>query len=57
MHCQASQKSLVVLVLLLLLEWTRLILCAAVAGTAESVPSYQAGWQHCLVVFSTSAAM
>ena len=25
-------------------------------GTADSVPSYQAGWQRCLAVFSTSAA-
>ena len=24
-----------------------LILCAAVVGTAEPVPSYQAGWHHC----------
>ena len=29
-----------------------LILCAAVAGTSESVPSYQAGWQRCLALFS-----
>ena len=32
-----------------------LILCAAVVRTAESVPSYQAGWKHCLVVLSSAA--
>ena len=56
MHCLASQKSLG-LVMLLLLSGRQLILCAVVAGTAESVPSYQAGWQRCLAVFATSAAM
>ena len=44
MHCLASQKFL-------------RILCAVVAETAELVPSYEAGWQHCLAVFSTSVAM
>ena len=38
MHCLTSQKFL-------------RILYAVVAETAESVPSYEAGWQGCLAVF------
>ena len=42
-YALSGQTFLDVLVAMLLLEWTWLILCPAVAGTAEPVPSYQAG--------------
>ena len=45
-------RSLLVLRCCSFLSGHQLILCAVAAGTAETVPSYQAGWQRCLALFS-----
>ena len=58
MCCQTSQSSLLMLCYCSFLSGRQLILCAVVAGTTESVPSYQAGstvWLYSPLLMSCSS--